>query len=464
MIDRRIFRPAAGLLWLAAGAAVLQLAPPALAQGGFGGPGTYEITNLKSGKVMDLDRNDQTSVIQFSSRGTENQAWSIRPAEGGYYYLRNMMNGYALEAPGNENSTPVIARPFNGGPNQQWRFERGKDGNALITSRLGKTLDVPGGTSRDGARLQIYESNGDSNQRFMLRPVSGNWPASWDMTPSSTITCSSDDGRRHYCDADTRGGVRIARRLSGSPCAFNIGWGFEERGIWVDRGCRAEFETGAVGGYGGGAASATVTCSSDDGERHYCSADTRGGVQLLRQISGSPCELNRTWGYDDRGIWVDRGCRAEFQPGGGSMGVDYGNPPVAARRVTCSSNDDDERKHCPADTAGGVRLVRQISGSPCELNRTWGYDSRGIWVDKGCRAEFEIGGAPGYGRGYGAGGTITCASNDGRRNYCEADTRNGVVLTRQISGSPCDYGRTWGYDARGIWVDNGCRAEFQLRR
>jgi hypothetical protein len=155
MIDTCLFRRAAGLLWITGVSAVFQLTPPALAQGGFGGPGTYEITNLKFGKVIDLDRNDQTSVIQFSSQGTDNQAWSIRLAKGAYYYLRNLMNGYALEAPGNENSTPVVARPFNGGPNQQWRLAQGKDGNALITSCLGKTLDVPGGISREGARLQI---------------------------------------------------------------------------------------------------------------------------------------------------------------------------------------------------------------------------------------------------------------------------------------------------------------------
>jgi hypothetical protein len=35
-------------------------------------------------------------------------------------------------------------------------------------------------------------------------------------------------------------------------------------------------------------------------------------VQLVRQISGSPCRQDETWGYDRRGIWVDRGCRAEF--------------------------------------------------------------------------------------------------------------------------------------------------------
>src|SRR5262249_15647622 len=62
----------------------------------------------------------------------------------------------------------------------------------------------------------------------------------------------------------------------------------------------------------------TVTCSSDDMGRHTCPIDARGGVQLTRQISGSPCIFGRTWGYDSKGIWVDRGCRAEFQVGSSS--------------------------------------------------------------------------------------------------------------------------------------------------
>src|SRR5262245_58591569 len=63
-------------------------------------------------------------------------------------------------------------------------------------------------------------------------------------------------------------------------------------------------------------------CASDDGRRNYCSADTRGGVRLVRQRSGSPCILNRTWGFDRRSIWVDRGCRAEFVTG--ERNRDYG--------------------------------------------------------------------------------------------------------------------------------------------
>ncbi|HSB18148.1 MAG TPA: M48 family metalloprotease [Bryobacteraceae bacterium] len=158
----------AGIVW------ALCLPYQAGAQGGFNGPGRYEITNLKSGKVLDLDRNDQTSVIQFSSRGTDNQAWEIRAAGGGFYSLRNVMNGNALEAVGTRNSTPVRATAFSGGSSQQWRFDTGKDGTALIVSRLGKTLDIPGGTSSDGARVQIYDSNGESNQQFTFRGVSGN--------------------------------------------------------------------------------------------------------------------------------------------------------------------------------------------------------------------------------------------------------------------------------------------------
>jgi hypothetical protein len=141
-------------------------------------------------------------------------------------------------------------------------------------------------------------------------------------------------------------------------------------------------------------------------------------------------------------------------------------------QMTCAS-DDGRRHFCPVDTSRGVRLVNQRSGSPCVQGSTWGYDRRGVWVDRGCRADFFVpaeqrGGGPGYGPGPGPGRppynapTINCSSNDGRRNYCTADTSRGVVMVRQISGSPCIEGNTWGYDRRGIWVDRGCRADFRL--
>jgi Protein of unknown function (DUF3011) len=204
----------------------------------------------------------------------------------------------------------------------------------------------------------------------------------------------------------------------------------------------------------------TIYCASDDGKRRYCGADTRGGVQLVRQRSGSPCDRGRTWGYDRNGIWVDRGCRAEFSIRSGGGGGGGGSYP-GGQTIYCAS-DDGRRNWCRVDTRGGVQLVRQRSDSACDQGRTWGYDRDGIWVDRGCRAEFVTGrgGNAGPGPGYPGGQTIYCASDDGRRNWCRVDTRGGVRLVKKRSDASCDYGRDWGYDRNGIWVDRGCRADF----
>jgi hypothetical protein len=59
--------------------------------------------------------------------------------------------------------------------------------------------------------------------------------------------------------------------------------------------------------------------------------------------------------------------------------------------------------------------------------------------------------------------TVKCESNDGKRNYCyDVYQQERVSMQQQISGSPCEAGRTWGVDSRGLWVDRGCRAIFVI--
>jgi len=241
-------------------ALAVTLSAPGWSQGGFRGPGRYIITNVRSGKVLDLDRNNQTTVLQFSPRGTENQAWEIRPAREGFFFIRNMMNGYALTAADERNGAPLLGTPFNGSEAQMFRLDTSRDGNTIILSRRGRALDVPGGTTRDGARVNVFEPNGDANQRWVLSQTGGEWGRRrWDWEEERR------DDRRDYDRRDDR------RR------------------------------------------DAVLRCSSDDGRRAFCETDTGRGVRMVRQISGSPCEEGRTWGYDRRGIWVDRGCRAEFE-------------------------------------------------------------------------------------------------------------------------------------------------------
>jgi hypothetical protein len=201
-------------------------------------------------------------------------------------------------------------------------------------------------------------------------------------------------------------------------------------------------------------------CASDDGRRHYCAMNTSYGVQLWRQRSDAACLFGQTWGYDNRGVWVDRGCRAEFVPGnagGGSGGGNWGGW-GQNYNVYCAS-DDGRRNRCPVDTSRGVTLVRKRSDAPCNYGVSWGYDRNGIWVDRGCRADFQIGQ---NGWQPPATQSIYCASDNGTRNFCRADTRKGVRIIRQRSDADCIYNRTWGYDQSNIWVDRGCRADFEV--
>lgn len=199
-------------------------------------------------------------------------------------------------------------------------------------------------------------------------------------------------------------------------------------------------------------------CESRDNRTQRCPTDIRGGVRLLRQLSNTPCVKGQTWDVDRSGVWVTRGCRAEFIAGYGGASSGQGSG-----LVRCESQDMRTR-HCPANTRGGVRLVRQLSSTRCIEGSTWGYDRDGIWVSQGCRAEFAAGrGGDGHRPEPGYGQIIRCESRDGRQRRCNVYIEQHATLVRQLSSSPCIRGTSWGWDRDGIWVGSGCRAEFSVR-
>ena len=58
--------------------------------------------------------------------------------------------------------------------------------------------------------------------------------------------------------------------------------------------------------------------------------------------------------------------------------------------------------------------------------------------------------------------SLRCVSTGGERQHCAAYTGGGVALQRSIGSEHCLLGRNWGYDATGVWVTEGCGAEFAL--
>ncbi|MCQ4163811.1 DUF3011 domain-containing protein [Tahibacter harae] len=164
-----------------------------------------------------------------------------------------------------------------------------------------------------------------------------------------------------------------------------------------------------------------------------------------------------------------------------------------ADEVTCESKDS-RQVECDLDTRGEVRLVRQLSKSPCVEGESWGLFKHSIWVKDGCRGvfasddgkRFDDGGRDGRGDdgrgrgdGYGAGydgrgrddrgrddsdslpDRVTCESRDNRQVECDMNTRGNVRVAQQLSKTACVEGRTWGLNRHSIWVKDGCRAVFE---
>jgi hypothetical protein len=150
-----------------------------------------------------------------------------------------------------------------------------------------------------------------------------------------------------------------------------------------------------------------ITIQSDGG-RVYRRVDHDGSVRLIKRLSDKPCVEGRSWGYDRNGIWVDNGCRAIFRYEVGSaddrrrddifrldrFGLEDIFRPSSSSATTTErfklESDGGKRATKRIDTSGGVRLIRRLSDAPCVQGRSWGYDRNSVWVDDGCRAEFEV--------------------------------------------------------------------------
>jgi hypothetical protein len=175
-------------------------------------------------------------------------------------------------------------------------------------------------------------------------------------------------------------------------------------------------------------AQSVVRCDSN-GPRRVCRADTRGGIALRYQYSSQGCWQGDTWGYTDSTVWVSNGCKADF-----TLGAVPG-PPAQA-------------KSSGGDVLAGV-LIGALAGAAISsaINNN---DRR----DDNWDGDYDY---DGYRR------RIRCESGDMGLNQCRIRDVRYAEVARQYSGSPCIYGRSWGYERNYIWVDRGCRADFWVR-
>lgn len=83
----------------------------------------------------------------------------------------------------------------------------------------------------------------------------------------------------------------------------------------------------------------------------------------------------------------------------------------------------------------------------------------GLVAAAGTASAQRWGGDDGYDRGNGR--LIRCESPNDKFARCY--TRGRVEIVRQLSRTKCVEGRNWGQDREGLWVKDGCRADFAAR-
>jgi Protein of unknown function (DUF3011) len=208
-----------------------------------------------------------------------------------------------------------------------------------------------------------------------------------------------------------------------------------------------------------GAANAQeIRCQSRNFQYQFCPSD--GEVihaTLARQESQAACVRGRTWGWSNNGVWVSNGCSGRFL-----VETFRPLPPWSGGdRLRCDSRNFQYEFCFVPQRVFNVDLVRQTSSSACVLGRTWGWREDGVWVNNGCQGEFRVQTqfvpAPPV-----RPGLTFCASRSFRYNFCETGPISGAQMITQRSQAPCLRGRSWGTTPTGIWVDNGCAANFRI--
>ena len=149
--------------------------------------GSVYIRSALTGKVLDVDNATKAplgNILQFTAGNKPWQRWHMTVDEDGYITFVNQNSGLAIDIEGGSVSPGgnVLQYPGHGGRNQKWALKAVDadvgsiwDGVYRIESSINRNfvLDVHGASRENGANVEIYPSNGGSNQQWILRHLGG---------------------------------------------------------------------------------------------------------------------------------------------------------------------------------------------------------------------------------------------------------------------------------------------------
>lgn len=228
-----------------------------------------------------------------------------------------------------------------------------------------------------------------------------------------------------------------------------------------------------------------MECGTGSTQRVQCEAGGQvSRARLVRDLSGGRCGAAGTWGWADSVIWTDNTCRGQFEvsyaTSTGATGTPTTGTSDSTRRIVCGTLTTYQANCSTQGPIASVRLFREANFANCTEGKNWGHRDTVIWAGNGCRAEFEVtyrtastglptspvsptGPTAPTSPGPPITRTVTCGSTSTAQARCNLGVEpTSVRLARDLSGSRCREGYSWGRTGTVIWTSRGCRGEFAV--
>ncbi|QJR80710.1 cellulase family glycosylhydrolase [Alteromonas pelagimontana] len=130
--------------------------------------GTYYITNIASGKALDVAdaaTSDGANVQLWDYFYASNQQWLVEPITDNMFELKNLNSNACLDA--DNGSDNVHQWSCFGSSNQRWYVEADASGFFTIRSAANnEALEVANGTTANGGNVRTYPANGSAAQQW----------------------------------------------------------------------------------------------------------------------------------------------------------------------------------------------------------------------------------------------------------------------------------------------------------
>ena len=141
--------------------------------------GSYQIkSKLNGGRVIDIvdgKENDGQNVQIWDNYDVKQQKYHIKNVGDGYYSIRAVHSKKALDVTGGakENNTNVQQYTYNGTDAQLWKIVINTDGSYSFISKCnGLYLDVQDAKGNNGDNIQVYQRNDAQDaQKFDITPT-----------------------------------------------------------------------------------------------------------------------------------------------------------------------------------------------------------------------------------------------------------------------------------------------------